>query len=60
MTDRNAEELKNELYRQGILIRHYNTNLLNDYVRISVGKPEDTDAVISALRSFASLPAGTA
>lgn len=47
---RSAAELKQELMKQGVLVRYYNTPLLRDCIRISVGKPEDTDAVLAALR----------
>lgn len=51
MIGRGAKALKEALYREGVLIRHYNTNLLDGFVRISVGKPEHTDALITALRN---------
>jgi histidinol-phosphate aminotransferase len=44
-----AVEIKSSLMAQGILVRHYNTPLLQDYIRVSVGKPEHTDVLISAL-----------
>jgi histidinol dehydrogenase len=46
---RNALELKEELAQQGVLIRHFNTPLLQNYIRISVGRPEDTAALLAAL-----------
>lgn len=33
----------------GIMVRHYDKALLDGYIRISVGKPEHTDALIRAL-----------
>ncbi|PIU57421.1 MAG: histidinol-phosphate aminotransferase, partial [Chloroflexi bacterium CG07_land_8_20_14_0_80_51_10] len=33
----------------GIFIRHFDTPKLEKMIRISVGKPEHTDAVIKAL-----------
>ncbi len=46
---RNAAELQAELARQGILIRYFNTPGLQDHLRISVGKPSETDALLKAL-----------
>jgi len=53
--DRPAAELKQELIERGILVRYYNTPLLKDYIRISVGRPQDTDAVLQALRELGGL-----
>jgi histidinol-phosphate aminotransferase len=44
-----AVEIKSSLMAQGILVRHYNTPYLQDFIRVSVGKPEHTDILISAL-----------
>jgi histidinol-phosphate aminotransferase len=44
-----AKELKQELQRRGILVRYFDRPLLRNYIRISVGKPEHTDALIKAL-----------
>ncbi len=41
-----------ELARRGILIRYFDTPLLRNYIRISVGKPEHTDALVAALRDI--------
>jgi histidinol-phosphate aminotransferase len=46
---RDARELKLALEREGILVRHFNKPGLTDCIRISVGKPEHTDALISTL-----------
>ena len=45
-----AHQLKLALEGEGILIRYYRTARLRDHVRFTVGKPEQTDAVIAALR----------
>lgn len=50
VTRGNAREIKLTLERMGVLVRYYNTSLLRDYIRISVGKPEQTDSVIAALQ----------
>lgn len=51
--DRPAGALKQALDRKGILVRHYNKPGLEDYVRISVGKPEHTDALVAAFKELA-------
>jgi len=46
-----AAELKSRLAQEhGIFIRYFNKPGLRDHVRISVGRPEDTDALIKALK----------
>ncbi len=45
-----ANVIQDELEKQGILVRYYNTPLLHNYIRISVGKPEHTDRIIEALK----------
>jgi histidinol-phosphate aminotransferase len=50
VTGRDAHKLKLALEDEGILIRYYRTPRLRDHVRFTVGKPEQTDAVIAALR----------
>ncbi|MCL5962441.1 MAG: histidinol-phosphate transaminase [Chloroflexi bacterium] len=44
-----ALQVMRELEKNGIFIRYYNTPLLSQYIRISVGKPEDTDALVKTL-----------
>ncbi len=44
-----ARFYQDELEKQGILVRYYNTPLLRNYIRISAGKPEQTDRIIKAL-----------
>lgn len=41
--------LKQTLERQGILVRHYNKPGLQNCIRISVGRPEQTDRLMDAL-----------
>ena len=50
---RNARDLKLALERRGILVRHYDKPGLDNCIRISVGRPEHTDAIIDALREEA-------
>ncbi len=47
-----ASELHRRLKRRGILVRYFDTPRLRDSIRISVGKPEHTDALIKALREI--------
>lgn len=48
---RDARDLKLALERGGILVRHYDKRGLRGWIRISVGRPEHTDALIGALRT---------
>lgn len=47
-----AAKIHFELQQKGIFIRYFDTPRLKDYIRISVGKPEHTDALIDALRQI--------
>jgi histidinol-phosphate aminotransferase len=47
---RDAAQLKQVFEREGILVRHFDKPRLGDCIRISVGKPEQTDALMSVLR----------
>lgn len=48
-----ALKLKDTLAQEyGIMVRHYTKALLNGCVRISVGKPEQTDALVAALQKI--------
>jgi histidinol-phosphate aminotransferase len=50
--DRDAAELKARLAQEyGIFVRYFNKPGLRDHIRISVGKPEDTDKLVEALKS---------
>jgi len=48
-----AVELYMKLQRKGILVRYFDNPLLKNSIRISVGKPEHTDALITALHGLA-------
>lgn len=53
--------LKRHLETQGILVRYYSKPGLSDCIRISVGRPEQNDAAVRALRtSLETLSATTA
>jgi len=47
---RAAKDVKAALMAEGIMVRYYSQPELNMYVRISVGKPEHTDALEAVLR----------
>ena len=49
---RDALEIKLSLERAGILVRHYGKRGLEGCIRISVGRPEHTDALIGALHGL--------
>ncbi|KAK9071776.1 hypothetical protein SSX86_008205 [Deinandra increscens subsp. villosa] len=46
---RDAKKLKEELATMGVMIRHYSNKELKGYVRVSVGKPEQTDALMDCI-----------
>ncbi len=48
-----GRQLKLALQQRGILVRYFDKDGLRDCVRISIGKPEHTDALMSALRDIA-------
>jgi histidinol-phosphate aminotransferase len=47
-----AKEIWQQLRKKGIFVRYFDTPRLKDCLRISVGRPEDTDALIEALRTL--------
>jgi histidinol-phosphate aminotransferase len=47
-----AKEIWRQLQQRGIFIRYFDTPRLKDCLRISVGRPEDTDALIEALKEM--------
>lgn len=48
----NTCDIKQGLERTGIFVRHFDTPLLSNMLRISVGKPEHTDALVEALAKW--------
>ena len=51
VVERDALELKTRLAQEhGILVRYFNKPRLRDHIRISIGRPEDTDRLIQALK----------
>jgi histidinol-phosphate aminotransferase len=47
-----ASELHQKLQKKGVLVRYFENPLLKNSIRISVGKPEHTDALLKALREL--------
>jgi len=47
-----ASQLHQKLQSKGILVRYFDKPLLQNAIRISVGKPEHTDALIRALQEL--------
>lgn len=52
---RGAAQLKRDLAAQGILVRYFDRPGLENCIRISVGKPEHTDALLAALRELSAM-----
>lgn len=50
VTGRDAHQLKLVLEGEGILVRHFDKPGLRDHIRISVGRPDHTDALVATLR----------
>ncbi|MBI1298438.1 histidinol-phosphate transaminase [bacterium] len=48
---RDARQLKLELEQRGILVRHYQKPGLENSIRISVGRPEQTDRLLAVLKA---------
>jgi histidinol-phosphate aminotransferase len=49
---RDAYALKTALATRGILVRYYDSPGLADHIRVSVGMPEQTDRLVTALREL--------
>lgn len=47
-----AGKLKADLAAEGVMVRHYDKKELRGFIRISVGKPEHTDALMKALEKI--------
>ena len=49
---RSAREVAAALRRRGVLVRYYERPDLQNYIRISAGRPEDTDRLLDELRAL--------
>ncbi len=47
-----AKDVAAALRRQGVLVRYYDRPDLANYIRISAGRPEDTDRLVAELRAL--------
>lgn len=47
---KDAKKLKEDLAQMGVMIRHYDKKELKGYVRVTVGKPEQTDTLMKCLK----------
>ncbi|MFC2056131.1 histidinol-phosphate transaminase [Chloroflexota bacterium] len=47
-----GRQLRQKLQKKGILVRYFEEPVLQNFIRISVGKPEHTDALMKALREI--------
>jgi histidinol-phosphate aminotransferase len=52
VVNRDARQLKLDLEGRGILVRYFSKSGLTDHIRISIGRPEQTDALLVALRDL--------
>jgi histidinol-phosphate aminotransferase len=50
---RQARAVRAGLERHGVLVRYFDKEGLRDCIRISIGRPEQTDALVSALQRLA-------
>lgn len=53
VSGRSARSVRDGLRQRGVLVRYYDRPDLQNYIRISTGRPEDTDRLIEALREVA-------
>jgi histidinol-phosphate aminotransferase len=52
LTGRDARAVQSDLKKHGILVRYFDRQGLRDCLRISVGRPRDTDALMEALETM--------
>jgi histidinol-phosphate aminotransferase len=45
--------LQAKLAKEGVMVRHYEKEELKNFIRISVGRPDQTDTFLSALAKVA-------
>ncbi|MBO4235073.1 MAG: histidinol-phosphate transaminase [Firmicutes bacterium] len=50
--DYEGKKLYTELRDRGILVRHFDTEKLRDYIRVSIGDEEDMNAFINAIKEL--------
>lgn len=52
VTGMGADELRDKLAKEGIIVRYYNKPRLHDHIRISAGTPEQVDTLLDVLQSL--------
>lgn len=52
--ERSAAQLKLDLAQEGVLVRHFDKPGLENCIRVSAGRPQDTDRLVSALEELSS------
>jgi histidinol-phosphate aminotransferase len=52
VSGRDAAEFQAALARKGILVRYFSKPGLRDHIRISIGRPDQTDALLEALKDL--------
>jgi histidinol-phosphate aminotransferase len=52
LSDVKAHDVHRQLLERGILVRYFDTPLLENHLRITAGLPEQTDALMAALREI--------
>jgi histidinol-phosphate aminotransferase len=55
---RDATEVQGQLRQRGVLVRHYDSPCVRGCLRISVGRPQDTDRLVGALSEIGAAVAG--
>ena len=50
LTQAGAKDVHARLIERGILLRYFDTPLLQNHIRVSAGRPDQTDALLLALR----------
>lgn len=49
---KSGESLAQDLREQGIIVRHFNKPRIEQFLRITIGTPEQNDALIKGLKSL--------
>ena len=49
---RDSSDVADQLRRRGVLVRHYSRPELSGFIRISAGRPQDTDRLVAALEEI--------
>jgi len=52
LQDASARDVHKQLLDRGILLRYFDTPLLQNHIRVTAGRPEQTDALMTALREI--------